>query len=245
MPDLTFTTSITNPKTGEVRGVKLEKLISNYTFTQAIFLLLHGRLPNESELQLFNAMLVAGIDHGPGPASAFVARSVVSTGNPPNSALAAGILAIGDYHGGAIEKAMQTFAQLDQDPATLVSQTIANKQILFGFGHKKYKKEDPRTTALEQKAQSLNLEIPHLNFARAIEQELEHQKGKKLVLNIDGTLAALLLDLGFTNSKLGKLFFALSRAPGLIAHILEELENEKPVRRLPDSQITFKPSTNN
>ncbi len=242
MPDLTFKTSITNPQTGEVRGVKLEKLISHYTFTQAIFLLLRGRLPNEQELQLFNAMLVAGIDHGPGPASAFVARSVVSTGNPPNAALAAGILAIGDYHGGAIEKAMQTLSNLDQDPVNLVSQAIANHQTIFGFGHKKYKKEDPRAIALEQKATSLNLEISHFNFARAIETELEKQKGQKLVLNIDGALAALLLDLGFANPKIGKLFFALSRTPGLIAHILEELENEKPVRRLPENKIIFIPN---
>jgi len=239
MPDLTFKTSITNPQTGEVRGVQLEKLISNYTFTQAIFLILRRRLPNEQELQLFDAMLVAGIDHGPGPASAFVARSVASTGNPTNSALAAGILAIGDYHGGAIEKAMQTFSDLDQDPAILVSQALANHQILFGFGHKKYKQADPRTTALEQKANALNFEIPHFNFARAVESELERQKGKKLILNIDGALAALLLDLGFTNHKIGKLFFALSRTPGLIAHILEELENEKPVRRIPKEDIKF------
>lgn len=245
MPDLTFKTSITNPQTGEVRGVKLEKLISHYSFTQAIFLILRGRLPNEPELQLFEAMLVSGIDHGPGPASAFVARSVSSTGNPPNAALAAGILAIGDYHGGAIEKAMQTFSQTDQDPHQLVKQALANHQILFGFGHKKYKDHDPRTLALEQKAKDLKLETPHFIFARALEQELETQKGKRLVLNIDGTLAALLLDLGFTNPKIGKLFFALSRTPGLIAHILEEIETEKPVRRLPDSQVIFQPPTRN
>ena len=240
MPDLTFKTKITKhtDQGVEIRGEKLTDLIKDSTFTQSIFLILQSRKPNDNELAMLDAILVSGLDHGPGPASGFVPRVVVSTGNTVNAALAAGVLAIGDYHGGAIEGAMQALMlHKTIAPADLVKQSLESSKRLAGFGHKLYKDADPRTTVLEQKMKDLGLSTDHFTFARAIESELEKQKGKKLVLNIDGAIAAILLDLGFTNPKIGKAIFALSRFPGMIAHTLEELENEDPVRRIPEDQI--------
>lgn len=240
MPDLTFKTNITKhtDQGVEIRGEKLTDLIKDTTFTESIFLILQSRKPNEKELAMLDAILVSGLDHGPGPASGFVPRVVASTGNSVNAALAAGVLAIGDYHGGAIEGAMHSLMlHKTMDPADLVKKTLDDGSRLAGFGHKLYKDADPRTTVLEQIAKDLGLSTDHLVFARALESELESQKGKKLVLNIDGAIAAILLDLGFTNPKVGKAIFALSRFPGMIAHTLEELENEDPVRRIPEDQI--------
>lgn len=240
MPDLKFKTSITKHVDGVavIRGHKLTDLIAGKSFTQTIFLILSGQEPSKQQAGMLDAILVSGLDHGPGPASGFVPRVVASTGNSVNAALAAGTLTIGDYHGGAIEGAMETLLLMGTLSATdLVKQTLAKGERLAGFGHKQYKDEDPRTTALEKKASDLGLDTPHLSFAREVESELEKQKGKKLPLNIDGSIAALLIDLGFTDSKIGKGIFAISRTPGMLAHILEELDLADPVRRIPEDQI--------
>ncbi|PYR03574.1 MAG: citryl-CoA lyase, partial [Acidobacteria bacterium] len=47
--------------------------------------------------------------------------------------------------------------------------------------------------------------------------------------NIDGALAAILVDLGFP-SPVGRLFFIIGRVAGLSAEVLEEHTREKPMR---------------
>jgi citryl-CoA lyase len=76
-----FITSITtHDENGEpvIRGKKLIDLIQNYNFTQSIFLVLKGQLPNEKEEKLLNALLVASIDHGVEAPSTTVARIAAS-----------------------------------------------------------------------------------------------------------------------------------------------------------------------
>ena len=97
-------TSIANStdKQTLVRGYPLEDLIQNLNFTQAIYLILKGELPTKQEEQMLNAIFVAAIDHGIASPSSQVARIVFSGGNSLNTAVGAGILTLGDSHGGAI-----------------------------------------------------------------------------------------------------------------------------------------------
>src|SRR3989344_7885821 len=95
-------TGISRYKDGKlyVRGLSLEELIGKHTFTEVIFLLLKGGLPNEKEAKMLDAILVASAEHGIHAPSAFVTRAAASTGNPINSALAAGIFTLGGGGGG-------------------------------------------------------------------------------------------------------------------------------------------------
>jgi citryl-CoA lyase len=230
-------TKISRDKSGEhyIRGNKLGELIRENSFTEVIFLLLVGRLAKRNETAMLDAILVAGIEHGISVPSAFVPRTSVSVGNAVNAALAAGLLSIGDWHGGAIERCMITLSERT-DAKDIVRSALEKKKIIAGFGHKTYKSEDPRSQALLQKSQELGFHGEYIDKAQEIEQELEKQKGKKLVLNVDGAMAAILLTLGF-NFSLGKGIFALSRLPGMLAHIEEEMLEEKPYRRLDDSDV--------
>lgn len=232
-------TAISVHKNGElyIRGEALTKLIDKYSFTEAVFLVLKGTLPNRREKEMLDAILVAPIEHGVEAPSAFVARTVASVGNPMNVALAAGLLATGDWHGGAIEQAARIL-QSDKTPAQIVSGALAKKERISGYGHKIYKEIDPRATAIFVKAEKLKFYGKYARRALEIRKELEKQSGKKLPLNIDAAIAAILSELGF-DWRLGKAFFALGRLPGIIAHAHEEMTNEKPYRRFEESDVEY------
>ena len=59
------------------------------------------------------------------------------------------------------------------------------------------------------------------------------EAGKVIPINIDGALAAILVDLGFPPA-FGKLVFIIGRVAGISAEVAEEYEREKPMRiRIP------------
>ncbi|MDP2650627.1 MAG: citrate/2-methylcitrate synthase, partial [bacterium] len=187
--------------------------------------------------KMLDAILVASAEHGVEAPSTFVARTAASTGNPINSDLAAGILTVGEWHGGAVEKCAQML-QSEKSAEEIVADAIKNKEKLAGYGHKVYKDEDPRTTAIFAKAKELGLSQTNIQKAVAIGQEFEKQSGKKLPINIDGAIAAIISELGL-DWRLGKAIFVLGRLPGMIAHAHEEIVNEKPYRRLEEGDVEY------
>lgn len=232
-------TGISRYKDGKfyVRGLTLEELIQKHTFTEVIFLLLKGNLPGEKEAKMLDAILVASAEHGVQAPSTFVARTAASAGNPINAALAAGILTVGEWHGGAVEKCAEML-QSEKSAEEIVAGAIKNKEKLAGYGHKVYKDEDPRTVAIFAKAQELGFSQKYIDKAVTIQQEFEKESGKKLPINIDGAIAAIISELGF-DWRLGKAVFVLGRLPGMIAHAHEEVTNEKPYRRLEEEDVEY------
>ena len=223
-----------------LRGQKLSDLLEKKTFSETVFLLLSGREANEVEAQLFDKMLLSVIDHGMGTTSSMSSRFVASGGNSLHVAVGAGVLSIGDYHGGAIEKAMRQFLHLvtfsDEELRKELDCMVAAKEVLYGFGHKVYKHGDPRVAVLLNESAKLGFESKYLRVIRAIEDSFSRVKGKSIHVNIDGVLAAFLCDFGF-DPLLGKGIFLIGRVPGLVAQSHEELSFEKPVRRVSEDDI--------
>ena len=170
-----------------------------------------------------------------GTTSSLTTRFVTSGGNSINTAVGAGILALGDFHGGAIEEAMRQFAIIDNSEK-FIDEMLNNKKIIFGFGHKVYKENDPRTVKLLELCEKEGFNSKHIDNALKIESILA-QKGKKLCLNVDGVIAAILLEMKFTPEQ-GRAVFIIGRTPGLAAHAIEEKE-EKPVRRVDEEDIEY------
>ncbi|NOR82589.1 MAG: citryl-CoA lyase, partial [Ardenticatenales bacterium] len=55
--------------------------------------------------------------------------------------------------------------------------------------------------------------------------------GKSLPINVDGAIAAILVDLRMPR-ELANGFFIMARVPGLMAHINEEKSRMRPMRRI-------------
>jgi len=224
-----FKTSISKvSKDGLVlRGEKLIDLMED-NFSDVIFFTLLGRKPSSVESKIFSAMLISVVDHGMGTTSSLTSRFVMSGGNSMNTAVGAGVLALGDYHGGAIEKAMGQYLGIED-----VVKFVKENKIIFGFGHKVYKNFDPRVKELLKLCNKLGYKSKYINLVLDIEKEI-----KKVCLNVDGFIAAVLLEMGF-NSELGKGVFIIGRVVGLVAQAYEEKLKEKPVRRIDEESIEY------
>ena len=220
-----------------IHGYKVIDLKDNVKFTQAIWLQLKGELPTEKERAMLDGILISTIDNGMGPPSTTNARNSASAGNPMQASVAAGVLGIGEFHGGAIEECARLL-QLGLSSEKLVEKVLSSGDRIPGFGHKIYKDEDPRATQIFKKAKDLGFFGEHSELAKAVEVELEKTKGKKIIINVDGAIAAVTSDMGF-DYRLGKGFFIIGRVVGLIAHIFEELVREKPFRRISEEEIEY------
>jgi citryl-CoA lyase len=247
MSELLWKTGVAGQVDGTtvIRGYPLQELIGNISFADAIYLVLKGELPQVPESKMMNAMLTACVDHGIAPPSVVAARTVFSGGNSLNSAVAAGALTLGDFHGGAIEQCMKLFQELVgadvSDARGLAKDKVAEmraaKKRFPGFGHKLYKR-DPRTVRMLELAREYGFGGRFIDFAVGVQDALEEGMGRPMPLNVDGAIAAILCDMGF-EWKVGKGFFIIARIPGVVAHIVEEWSREKPFRRLPEGSYGY------
>src|SRR3954464_12878393 len=94
-----------------VRGHDVLDLMRQASFTDLIYLLHHDPLPTAAERRLIDAILIGVADHGPGAPSCAAAR-LAASGNRQSlaAAIAAGVLTIGDEHGGAGSGCMELIA---------------------------------------------------------------------------------------------------------------------------------------
>ncbi len=243
MSDLHWKTSVTEvkPNSISVRGYPVDQMMGKVTFSQAIYLVLKGEMPSEEVGKLIDAIFVSSVDHGASPPSVLTARTVMSTGAELNSAVAAGVLAISKYHGGAIEEGMKLFLEiakrmdakgLDEDDAAqqILNEMKERKQRASGFGHRIHT-QDPRTVKLFNLAEELGLAGRHIRIALAVERVLAQKIGRPLPINVDGAIAAVLCDLDIP-PEIGNAFFIIARVPGLVAHVHEEKIRMKTMRKI-------------
>jgi len=238
-----WTTKITKVEPNHLvtRGYRQEDLIGNIPYSHVVYLLLKGDLPSKEHGEMIDAILTACIDHGITPPSSMASRVVASGGVPLPTAVAAGILSIGDAHGGAIEKGAKFLQEtiikmknekksIDEMAKIVVSESREQKKRILGFGHRVHT-SDPRTKRLFSLADKLNIAGNHIALSKAIEKELKSQTGKNLPINVDGAIAAITSDMDF-DWRLGKAFFLLGRVAGLTAHVYEEQTEQKPMRKM-------------
>jgi citrate synthase len=222
-----------------VSGYEVGTLMQRATFAETIFLMHAGRMPSQQEGKLLDAILISSADHGPGSPSAATARLACS-GNrgSVSSAIAAGVLAIGDEHGGAGMACMELIAEgvalaksegvpLETGAGRLVDLYRDRGERLSGMGHRQHS-NDPRKAVLFGMAESYGLAGDGVKFMRSLEAAVA-EKIKPLPVNIDGVLAAILYDLGFP-PVMGRLIFIIGRVAGLSAEVAEELAREKAMR---------------
>ena len=221
-----------------LRGYAIEDLIGNISWGEAVYLILLGELPPKNFANLLEAILISVIDHGVRPPSTIAAVTIANTGASLNSSVAAGILAINKYHGGAIEDAMKAISEAVKwqsenlnayQSAEKIVQNYKEKGVrISGFGHR-FHAADPRTIRLFELAKELEVAGKFVEQAEAIEKVLSEKSGKHLPINADGAIAALLCEMNFP-PKTANGIFMIARVPGLVAHAVEEQEDNPPMR---------------
>lgn len=230
------------------KGYRQEDLIGNIPFSHVVYLLLRDELPSKEHGKMMDAILTACVDHGVTPPTAMASRVVASGGVPLPTAVAAGVLSVGDAHGGAIEKGAKFLQDgikrmkkegktTEQIAEILVKESREKKKRILGFGHRVHT-ADPRTKRLFNLADELKISGENIALSKSIEKELEKQTGKKLPINVDGAIAAISSDMGF-DYRLGKAFFLLGRVAGLTAHVYEEQTEFKPMRKMLTADVEY------
>ncbi len=193
------------------------------------------------------------IDHGGHVSGAVNTMVTARAGKDMVSSLASGLLTIGPRFGGAVNAAAHAWldgVSSGLSGAEFVEARTKGGNLLAGIGHRKYRAglPDPRVEALSEFSGLLK-KHPHYDFARGVEK-VTTGKGGNLILNVDGVMAALLLDIlaekdSFTRGELQELvdaeffnaLFIIPRSVGFIAHFLEQKRNDEGLFRLPDDLL--------
>ena len=232
-----WSTGIVDIHPGKIsfRGYPVQDLIGEIRFPDMIWLMLRGDLPARAQSDLLEAALVASVDHGPQAPSIAIARMAVTCGLPLNGAMASGINALDDIHGGAGQQCMQIYQHAAAliDSGTVLGTAVdsvlddfiaEHGKIIPGFGHR-FHPTDPRTPKLLQlvddaRAQGV-IDGCYARIGAAVEEALAKRTGKRIPMNIDGATAVIFSELGFA-AELGRGLFILSRAVGILSHAWEQ-----------------------
>ncbi len=223
-----------------VRGYSIEDLTRRCSFGDVMHLLLTGELPVGNEGRMIEAILVCCCEHSLASPSVDAVRFVASAGVPLQAAVAAGVTAIGDTHGGAIEpcaRILQAAVRENKTAHALLTELKERKQRLPGFGHRVHT-EDPRVAVLFDLANEYQVHGPHCALARELELATEGVIGRRINMNVDGAIGAILCDLNM-DPALGKSFFIVGRAPGYVAHAYEQMTRERPFKAAEPEDITY------
>jgi len=196
-------------------------------------LMLTGERPSKTAERALDIALILHADHELN-ASTFAARVTAATLSDMHSSITSGIGALkGPLHGGANEAVFKMLEAIDSagaDPVEYVKGLLAQKQKIFGFGHRVYRTEDPRATHLRQMSRDLGQsagQTKWFDFSHQIEQFIKSEK--KLNANVDFYSASTYHTLGI-DLDLFTPVFAVSRISGWTAHVLEQLDDNRLIR---------------
>ena len=88
----------------------------------------------------------------------------------------------------------------------LVASVRGRNERLLGFGPPLHR-VDPRVAPLVEIAEQLGLVTRWVSFAREVERVLQEQSRRPLPINVDGIIAALMLEMGLDFGGWAKLCF--------------------------------------
>ncbi len=196
--------------------------------------MLRGEEPTELEGRIMDDCLTLHAEHSFN-ASTFTARVVASTLSTCYCSISAAIGALyGSLHGGANEKVMDMVDKVGDvaKAEAWVNATLDAKKKIMGMGHRVYKAKDPRAIVMEDYLQQLGElkgETRYYDILKKIETVFRNrmeEKGKPIYPNVDFFSGAVYRLLGIP-TVLFTPIFAIARAPGWLAHILEQRSDNR------------------
>lgn len=196
--------------------------------------MLTGEEPDPMTVEVFDVALTLHAEHSMN-ASTFTARVTGSTLSDPYAAVASAIGSLaGPLHGGANERVLGTLATIDDTSEAGVRRwaedRLARKEKVMGFGHRVYKVKDPRATILQGLATKLFNRFgstPVYDIALKLEKSMTEIVGEKGIYpNVDFYSGIVYEKLGIPTDLFTPVF-AIARVAGWLAHLLEQLEDNR------------------
>lgn len=202
------------------------------SFAANFLLQFTGRTPGASVARVFDRCLVLHAEHELN-ASTFAARVTVATLSDLHSGIVSAIGTLkGPLHGGANTDVMRMLEAVGE-PAKVpgyLEAAFQEKRKIPGFGHRVYKTTDPRAAHLKDYSRTLAEQTGDGRwYAMSIDIERIVTEKKKLPPNVDFYSASTYFMLGIPPDQYTAIF-AVSRSAGWIAHMLEQLADNRLIR---------------
>lgn len=205
------------------------------SFSENFFHMCFEEVPAPEVVHGFEVSLTLYAEHGFN-ASTFAARVITSTLSDMWSAVTGAIGALkGPLHGGANEAVMSMFGPLQtpDQARRWVSEALASKSKIMGFGHRVYKSGDSRVPTMYATLEALAGQSQRgeriLSVYKAIEEVMAQEKG--LYPNLDFPAGPAFHLMGFDTPTFTPMF-VMSRVVGWTAHIFEQRGQNALVRPL-------------
>ncbi len=199
------------------------------SYAENMLYMLTSKIPEKEDAWIFERELIFYMEHDLN-ASSFTVRVVASTLSDPYSSVTAGLAALkGPLHGGANEEVMEYILRLrPEDAENFVREELKAGRKIMGFGHRVYKKFDPRAVLSKKYLELLARKKRDGERIYKVCDMLEKAVWalKQIPPNLDFYAAPIFYLLGIPVS-LNTPIFASSRVFGWLAHYSEQLEENK------------------
>lgn len=202
--------------------------------------MLNGKMPDQRSLDIMRDMFIVHAEHSSN-ASTFGTMVAGSTLADIYSAVTAGIAVLkGPLHGGADEAALRMMKEIGNPDNTehYITDALAGKKKIMGFGHRVYKAYDPRAKIIKEYLISLQPDASqelknYTEIALRAEKMMVDKLGQSHGIwpNVDFFAGPVYLAAGIP-LELFTPIFAASRSVGWCAHMIEYWQNNRLFRPL-------------
>ena len=198
--------------------------------------MLKGEKPSESTARLADVDFILHAEHGAN-ASSFAARVTVGTEANLHGAIVTALSTLaGPAHGGAAEDVMKMVKDIGtaDNAAAYVKAKRANREAVTGFGHRVYRKEDPRARHMREGVRTLGEEMGAPEWyaiLQAVVEAMSPYARHGLNVNVD-FYSGVIYQLHGIPMDLYVPIFAIGRMPGWIIQCIEQQRGNILIRPL-------------
>ncbi len=220
-----------------VRGKDLcNEVMGHASIAEFFFFHLTGREPSADQAFFMDVLVVALAEHGLTPSVQAARMTLAAAPEALQGAVAAGLLGcrIGHPrqcgcvrgHARRCRKRASKEASHAEAAALAIAQGISRTAGKFipGFGHPIHHPVDPRAVRILELADERGVSGRHVHALRAFPDAVAEVWGKPLPMNLQGPMAAVLLDLDYPEGGDPRHSRSWPAPMGLIGHLNEETE---------------------
>ncbi len=217
-----------------VRGKDLcNEVMGHASMAEFFFFHLTGSEPTEDQAFFMDVLVVGLAEHGLTPSVQAARMPLAAAPEAFHGAVAAGLLGVGsvilgsaDVCGVILDDAanrIESGTSAENAALAIAQEHKTLGKFIPGFGHPIHHPVDPRAVRILELADARGVSGRHVNALRAFPAAVKAVWGKPLPMNLQGPMAAVLLDLDFPKTAIRGIPI-LARTIGLIGHLNEEIE---------------------